>query len=157
MKQSVAGQPDRGTAFYTSAESSFGSHEIWKADFSARCAALAGPSAMRTLPMADCRIRVTLHETGNIAGFNPILVMDVWEHAFILDYKPADGLNILKHSFPILIGRFARSVYRVVRALQLVKPLMKFLAENSFREDLQFNVTNRLYPTVWIALLWARF
>jgi len=30
-----------------------------------------------------------LHEIGNVAGFKPILVMDVWEHAFLLDYKPA--------------------------------------------------------------------
>ena len=33
---------------------------------------------------------ITLHEDGNIAGFKPIVVMDVWEHAFLLDYKPAD-------------------------------------------------------------------
>jgi superoxide dismutase len=28
-----------------------------------------------------------LHEVGNVAGFIPVLVMDVWEHAFLLDYK----------------------------------------------------------------------
>ena len=33
---------------------------------------------------------ITLHEDGNIAGFKPIVVMDVWEHAFLLDYKPAE-------------------------------------------------------------------
>ena len=33
---------------------------------------------------------ITMHETGNIAGFLPILVMDAWEHAFILDYKPSE-------------------------------------------------------------------
>lgn len=30
------------------------------------------------------------HENGNLAGFIPIVVMDVWEHAFIKDYKPSD-------------------------------------------------------------------
>lgn len=33
---------------------------------------------------------VTLHQDGNPAGFKPILIMDVWEHAFLLDYKPAE-------------------------------------------------------------------
>ena len=32
----------------------------------------------------------TLHEIGNVAGFVPLLVMDVWEHAFILDCKPSE-------------------------------------------------------------------
>ena len=27
---------------------------------------------------------------GNLAGFVPVVVMDVWEHAFIKDYKPSD-------------------------------------------------------------------
>ena len=33
---------------------------------------------------------ITLHQDGNPAGFKPILIMDVWEHAFLLDYKPAE-------------------------------------------------------------------
>jgi superoxide dismutase, Fe-Mn family len=33
---------------------------------------------------------VTLHQDGNPAGYKPILIMDVWEHAWLLDYKPAD-------------------------------------------------------------------
>jgi superoxide dismutase, Fe-Mn family len=33
---------------------------------------------------------ISLHQDGNPAGFKPLLIMDVWEHAFLLDYKPAD-------------------------------------------------------------------
>jgi Fe-Mn family superoxide dismutase len=40
-----------------------------------------------------------LHETGNVAGFTPVLVMDVWEHAFILDYKPADRPKYIEAFF----------------------------------------------------------
>jgi Fe-Mn family superoxide dismutase len=42
---------------------------------------------------------ITLHETGNVAGFNPILVMDVWEHAFLLDYKPAERPKYIEAFF----------------------------------------------------------
>jgi Fe-Mn family superoxide dismutase len=34
-----------------------------------------------------------------VAGFNPILVMDVWEHAFLLDYKPAERPKYIESFF----------------------------------------------------------
>ena len=40
-----------------------------------------------------------MHETGNVAGFNPILVMDVWEHAYLLDYKPAERPKYIEAFF----------------------------------------------------------
>jgi Fe-Mn family superoxide dismutase len=74
-------------------EASFGSWEVWKTDFT-------GIGKMRGVGWAICyqdpatgRLSnhwITLHETGHVAGFQPILVMDVWEHAFLLDYAPAD-------------------------------------------------------------------
>jgi Fe-Mn family superoxide dismutase len=33
---------------------------------------------------------VTLHQNGVPASFKPLLVMDVWEHAFMRDYKATD-------------------------------------------------------------------
>jgi Fe-Mn family superoxide dismutase len=82
--------------------SSFGSYEIWKADF-------VGIGKMRGVGWAICyenpkngRLSnhwITLHETGNVAGYNPVLVMDVWEHAFLLDYKPAERPKYIEAFF----------------------------------------------------------
>src|SRR3954454_7678681 len=89
------GSPDPGkqSNFYKAAEAAFGSYDIWKADF-------VSIGKMRGVGWAICfqdpkhgRLSnhwVTLHEIGNVAGYQPVLVMDVWEHAFLLDYKPAE-------------------------------------------------------------------
>jgi Fe-Mn family superoxide dismutase len=93
LKKGGPGQPEQKTAFYKAAASSFGSYDIWKTDF-------AGIGKMRGVGWAICyqdptteqlsNHWISLHEIGNVAGFIPVLVMDVWEHAFILDYKPAE-------------------------------------------------------------------
>jgi Fe-Mn family superoxide dismutase len=82
-----------GPSFTTATESSFGSFDTWRLDFT-------GVGKMRGVGWAICyqdpntgalsNHWITLHETGNVSGFVPILVMDVWEHAFLLDYAPAD-------------------------------------------------------------------
>lgn len=97
-----SGDPERNSQFIKAAESTFGSYDIWKADF-------VGIGKMRGVGWAICnqnpangRISnhwITLHETGNVAGFNPILVMDVWEHAFLLDYKPAERPKYIEAFF----------------------------------------------------------
>ena len=102
MKQQGSGDPDRTSNFFKAAEASFGSYDIWKTDF-------MGVGKMRGVGWAICyenpangRISnhwITLHETGNVSGFNPVLVMDVWEHAFLLDYKPADRPKYIEAFF----------------------------------------------------------
>lgn len=96
------GDPVKSSEFVRAAEATFGSYDIWKADF-------VGIGKMRGVGWAICyqnpangRISnhwITLHETGNVAGFNPVLVMDVWEHAFLLDYKPAERPKYIEAFF----------------------------------------------------------
>jgi superoxide dismutase, Fe-Mn family len=96
------GDPAKTSRFAKAAESSFGSYDIWKADF-------VGIGKMRGVGWAICyenpnngRLSnhwITLHETGNVAGFSPILVMDVWEHAYLLDYKPAERPKYIEAFF----------------------------------------------------------
>jgi len=97
-----AGNPAQSSEFVQSAESAFGSYDVWKSDF-------VGIGKMRGVGWAICcqnpdngRLSnhwITLHETGNVAGFTPILVMDVWEHAYLLDYKPADRPKYIEAFF----------------------------------------------------------
>jgi Fe-Mn family superoxide dismutase len=42
---------------------------------------------------------IALHQDGVPSGFKPILVMDVWEHAFLLDYKPAERSKYIEAFF----------------------------------------------------------
>ena len=102
QKGGGTGDPAQTSQFAKAAEAPFGSYNIWKADF-------VGIGKMRGVGWAICyqnpangRLSnhwITLHETGNVAGFNPILVMDVWEHAFLLDYKPAERPKYIEAFF----------------------------------------------------------
>jgi superoxide dismutase, Fe-Mn family len=101
-KGSTTTDPEKNSTFYRLAEASFGSYDIWKADF-------VSVGKMRGVGWAVCNQNpangalsnhwITLHEVGNVSGFVPALVMDVWEHAFILDYKPADRPKYIEAFF----------------------------------------------------------
>ncbi|HET9050235.1 MAG TPA: Fe-Mn family superoxide dismutase [Candidatus Dormibacteraeota bacterium] len=85
----IASSSPLGTAL----EANYGSIDTWKKDFTAVGTMRGVGWAVLYLDPATGRLSnhwITLHEDGNVAGFKPLLVMDVWEHAFLLDYKPAD-------------------------------------------------------------------
>jgi len=85
-------KPDSTSSFLRQAEASFGSYERWKTDFSSVGKMRGVGWAVCFQDPADGRLTnhwITLHEHGNVAGFKPVLVMDVWEHAFLLDYPPS--------------------------------------------------------------------
>jgi superoxide dismutase, Fe-Mn family len=95
------GAPTSGK-LYEAAAASFGDFESWKKDFAAVGAMRGVGWAIAYQDPNSGRLSnhwVSLHEDGNVAGFTPILVMDVWEHAFMLDYKPADRPKYIEAFF----------------------------------------------------------
>ena len=81
------------SALGTTIVANYGSIANWKKDFTTIGTMRGVGWAVLYHDPATGRLSnhwITLHEDGNIAGFKPLLVMDVWEHAFLLDYKPAD-------------------------------------------------------------------
>ncbi len=70
-------------------EARWGSVDAWKADF-------ANTGKSRSIGWAVLYVDpetkalanhfIQLHEEGNVAHFQPVLVMDVWEHAYMVDF-----------------------------------------------------------------------
>lgn len=91
MRKQGGGDP--GAAFKAAVEKSYPSFDTWRTDFVGIGKMRGVGWAVSYLDPANGLISnhwITLHEINNIAGFIPVLVMDVWEHAFLLDYKPAE-------------------------------------------------------------------
>lgn len=83
-------------------EDRFGSFENWKADFintgksrSIGWAILYMDPETKTLS----NYFVQLHEEGSPASFQPILVMDVWEHAYMVDFGAAGRPTYIDNLF----------------------------------------------------------
>jgi Fe-Mn family superoxide dismutase len=89
---------DKAGALAKKLAEAYGSYEAWEQDFRAT-------GAMRGIGWAVlyqdnvtgglCNQWINEHETGHLAGCRPILVMDVFEHAFMIDYglKRADYIT----------------------------------------------------------------
>jgi superoxide dismutase, Fe-Mn family len=74
-------------------EGSFGKYENWLADFRA----IAGMPGVGWVVLYQdpstgwlSNHWITLHNDGNPAGYQPLLVMDGWEHAFMRDYQATE-------------------------------------------------------------------
>ncbi|KKS34631.1 MAG: Superoxide dismutase [Parcubacteria group bacterium GW2011_GWC2_42_12] len=77
----------------------FGSQENWEKDFRATGALRGIGWAVLYYDQIDDRLFnswINEHDAGHLAGAKPILVMDVFEHAFMLDYglKRADYIEV---------------------------------------------------------------
>ena len=89
---------DRSSALGKKLAGAFGSYDAWEKDFRAT-------GAMRGIGWVVlyeddvngglCNQWINEHEVGHLAGCRPVLVMDVFEHAYMLDYglKRADYIE----------------------------------------------------------------
>jgi Fe-Mn family superoxide dismutase len=99
MKRQGGGDPPAGSRFRSAVDTSYPSLDIWRTDFASVGKMRGVGWAITYFNPASGAVSnhwVELHETGNVAGFVPLLVMDVWEHAFLLDYKPGDRAKYIE-------------------------------------------------------------
>jgi Fe-Mn family superoxide dismutase len=91
--------------FAEALDESFGGFEAWKNDLTALAAArgIGWVAAVRD-PATNCLFNAWIdeHHLGMPAGVQTLLVIDLWEHAWILDYPPAER------------GRYVETVLRNV-------------------------------------------
>ncbi len=97
-----AAEPAESSALRGALAGQYGSFEAWKEDF-ARCGASRsiGWAALLLDPATGGLTNhfVQLHEEGNVAGFAPVLLMDVWEHAYMVDYGAGGRSDCIKAFF----------------------------------------------------------
>jgi Fe-Mn family superoxide dismutase len=93
LRPAAEPMPARGSAVTAALGEAFGSFEQWRAAFQA-IGAMRGVGWVILFQDPVTRQLsnhwVSLHDHGVPAGFKPLLVMDVWEHAFMRDYKATE-------------------------------------------------------------------
>jgi Fe-Mn family superoxide dismutase len=86
----AAGAARPGAALGRAIERDFGSHERWTAEFAAMGKALGGGSGWVLLTFSPRDGRLTnqwaADHTMTLAGATPILALDMYEHAYAMDY-----------------------------------------------------------------------
>ena len=58
---------------------------------------------------------VSLHQEGNTAGYRPVLALDIWEHAWTVDYKPTERAKYLEAWFNNVSWKTVESRHSNVR------------------------------------------
>ena len=102
LRRASEPQPPSGSPLTAALTESFGSVDQWRTDFQA-IGDMRGIGWVILFedPVTDRLSNhwVTLHQEGIPAGFKPLLVMDVWEHAFMRDYKATEKAKYVEAFF----------------------------------------------------------
>ena len=92
---------DEKSALYKRIVQDFGSYAAWKEDFMNTGVMRGIGWVVLYLDRVEGRLLnmwVGEHDIGNMVGGAPILIMDVWEHAYLLDYG-LDRMGYIKAFF----------------------------------------------------------
>jgi Fe-Mn family superoxide dismutase len=102
LRKAAEPTPPSGSGLVQALNESFGSVEEWKTGFQA-IGDMRGIGWVILFedPATDRLTNhwITLHQDGVPAGFKPLLVMDVWEHAFMRDYKATEKAKYVEAFF----------------------------------------------------------
>ncbi len=102
LRRGAEPKPAQNAALSTALTESFGSVDQWRAEFVAIGEMRGIGWVILFEDPATDRLSnhwVTLHHEGIPAGFKPLLVMDVWEHAFMRDYKATEKAKYVEAFF----------------------------------------------------------
>jgi Fe-Mn family superoxide dismutase len=85
--------PAASGVFMEAVDASFGGFDMWKQDVG-RLARTRGVGWVLTFQSPDdnrvINVWVDDHTRGLIPGLKPIVALDFWEHAYLLDFKPSE-------------------------------------------------------------------
>jgi len=98
-------------------EQQFGSYENWESDFKQAGMMRGIGWVILSLDKKSGKLSniwVGDHELGHLAGTEVLIAMDVWEHAFLLDYLPSERKNYIEAYFSNLNwGTISERILRV--------------------------------------------
>ena len=122
LRSAAEAQPAAGSKLAPALATAFGSLELWRSDFQA-IAEMRGVGWVVLFqdPVTDRLTNhwITLHEDGVPAGFKPLLVMDVWEHAFMRDYRASERARYVEAFFRNIDWSVVETRLREERALRV--------------------------------------
>ena len=102
LRRASEPKPPAGSGLSQALSDAFGSVDTWKTDFQAMGDMRGIGWVILFQDPATDRLTnhwVSLHQDGVPAGFKPLLVMDVWEHAFMRDYKATEKAKYVEAFF----------------------------------------------------------
>ncbi|MGH6689431.1 MAG: superoxide dismutase [Gammaproteobacteria bacterium] len=102
LRRAAEPTPPQSSGLAQALAKAFGSLDVWLKDFHAVGEMRGiGWAILFEDPVTDQLSNhwITLHQEGVPAGFKPLLVMDVWEHAYMRDYKATERKKYVEAFF----------------------------------------------------------